>query len=143
MNKKIIIILPIVALLIAVFWIFPQKPPEQNDSLISTTPTLEEIASNTPTTSPTASQTTPISPVGNNSFTITEVAEHDNISSCWTVINGDVYDLTKWIPQHPGGPDKILSICGTDGTSKFVDQHDNAPKQQNILVGFKIGILVN
>lgn len=61
--------------------------------------------------------------------------------SCLTIINGGVYDLTSWIAQHPGGEEKILSICGKDGSTLFNDQHGGQRKPENILEKFKIGSL--
>ncbi len=51
-------------------------------------------------------------------FTQDEVAEHATKADCWTIISGDVYDLTKFINRHPGG-DEILRACGTDATTLF------------------------
>ena len=62
-------------------------------------------------------------------------------SSCWTVIRGEVYDLTEWISKHPGGADKIIQLCGIDGTAKFVGQHGGSEKQETALATFKIGVL--
>lgn len=70
----------------------------------------------------------------------TEVATHASRESCWSIINGNVYDLTSWIPKHPGGEEAILRLCGTDGSAKFNGQHGGAPKQAAILAGFKIGV---
>lgn len=69
-----------------------------------------------------------------------EVAMHNNATSCWSIINGNVYDLTSWIPQHPGGPQAILQLCGTDGSAKFNGQHGGAQMQAQIFAGFKIGV---
>jgi len=73
-------------------------------------------------------------------ITSTEVAAHNSRESCWSTINGNVYDLTSWIPEHPGGEQAILQLCGTDGSAKFNGQHGDAPKQAAVLVGFKIGV---
>lgn len=54
----------------------------------------------------------------NKSFTKSEVAAHNSKDDCWTIINGNVYDLTKFIPGHPGGQE-ILKACGKDGTVLF------------------------
>lgn len=74
-------------------------------------------------------------------FTAAEVAQHNTRASCWSSINGDVYDLTSWIPKHPGGEQAILRLCGTDGSAKFNGQHGGQAKQVAVLAGFKIGSL--
>ncbi len=74
------------------------------------------------------------------SYTSTEVAQHTTKASCWSMINGNIYDLTSWIPKHPGGEGAILSICGIDGSSAFNGQHGRSSKVANVLVGFKIGV---
>ena len=52
------------------------------------------------------------------SFTSTQVAEHDSEDDCWTIIDNNVYDITSYVPRHPGG-DEILRACGTDGSTLF------------------------
>ena len=74
-------------------------------------------------------------------FTMDDVAQHASKDSCYTVIRGFVYDLTKAIDTHPGGPDKILGICGKDGTDAFVAKHGGKERQENALETFKIGTL--
>src|SRR5699024_10122502 len=48
-------------------------------------------------------------------FTMAEVEDNSSPESCWTVIEDDVYDVTDWIDQHPGGASRIEQLCGTDG----------------------------
>lgn len=74
-------------------------------------------------------------------YTITDVQQHASASSCWSAIDGKVYDLTAWINQHPGGPQRILSLCGTDGTTAFHDQHGSQSQPNQKLAGFEIGTL--
>lgn len=57
-------------------------------------------------------------------YTAAQVAEKNTAQECWTIINGKVYDLTSYIPRHPGGDD-ILRACGTDGTTLFEDRTTN------------------
>lgn len=85
--------------------------------------------------------TTPSPTPSTGGFTMAEVAAHNSAQSCWSTINGNVYDLTSWIPNHPGGPDKIIRLCGTDGSAKFNAQHGGSPKPETTLAGFKIGEL--
>lgn len=51
-------------------------------------------------------------------FTMDEVSRHNTRRDCWTVISGDVYDLTDYVNGHPGGTE-ILRACGIDATSLF------------------------
>ncbi len=57
----------------------------------------------------------------NATFTMSQVSEHASRTDCWTVINGSVYDITSYVPRHPGG-DEILQACGTDGTTLFTQR---------------------
>ena len=56
-------------------------------------------------------------------YTMAKVKENNSASSCWSVINGNVYNLTQWINSHPGGPSVIRGLCGVDGTSSFNGKH--------------------
>ena len=74
-------------------------------------------------------------------YTMERVKANGTSSSCWTVINGYVYDLTKWIGSHPGGSGAITSLCGTDGTSEFLAMHRNQNKPEARLAGYLLGPL--
>jgi cytochrome b involved in lipid metabolism len=91
------------------------------------------------TTSTTVNTETGTSTPGAPSYTSSQVAEHNTATSCYTIISGKVYDLTLWVAMHPGGKAAILSICGIDGTAKFMAQHHGAQKQMDILARFYIG----
>ena len=39
----------------------------------------------------------------NQTVSAEEVAKHSKEDDCWIVVNGKVYDLTKFAPSHPGG----------------------------------------
>ncbi len=75
-------------------------------------------------------------------YALADVAKHNSASSCWTAINGNVYDVTSWINQHPGGPEAILSLCGTDGSSAFNTQHGGQRRPASELASFRIGPLI-
>jgi cytochrome b involved in lipid metabolism len=74
-------------------------------------------------------------------ITMERVRANGTSSSCWTVISGNVYDLTKWIGSHPGGSGAITSLCGTDGTSGFNAMHRNQSKPEARLAGYLLGPL--
>jgi cytochrome b involved in lipid metabolism len=104
------------------------------------------VEESTDTTTGTTTQTTVNTETdtktpGAPGYTQSQVATHNNASSCYAIISGKVYDLTLWINMHPGGSAAILSLCGTDGTAKFMAQHNGAKKQMDILTRFYIGNL--
>lgn len=48
-----------------------------------------------------------------------EVAKHSGSQDCWIIINDNVYDVTQYIPFHPGGQQRIINYCGKDATQAF------------------------
>lgn len=50
-----------------------------------------------------------------------EVAEHKDRNSCWVVIHNKVYDVTKFLDEHPGGEEVILDVGGQYATDPFED----------------------
>lgn len=74
-------------------------------------------------------------------YTLADVAKHSSESDCWAVIDGGVYNLTTWIPRHPGGKQAIMGLCGKDGSAAFNDQHGGGATQQEILAALKVGII--
>lgn len=54
-----------------------------------------------------------------NPLTMSDVAKHTSVDSCWMVISGNVYDVTAEINNHPGRANEILKYCGTDATDAF------------------------
>lgn len=75
------------------------------------------------------------------SYTLAQVKEHGSAGDCWAAINGKVYDLTSWENKHPGGAQRIIALCGTDGTAAFLKQHGDKSKPNEALDGFQIGVL--
>lgn len=69
------------------------------------------------------------------------VTAHNSASGCWAAINGNVYDLTNWINQHPGGQGPILSLCGTDGSAAFNGKHGGQARPASELANFLLGPL--
>ena len=41
----------------------------------------------------------------------------------WVIIHGKVYDLTNFLPEHPGGQKIILKYAGKDATNSFDPIH--------------------
>jgi hypothetical protein len=102
------------------------------------TPTPTPTVTATPTVSATPTPTpTPVV----TGYTMAQVRANNTAKSCWTAIDGYVYNLTNWISAHPGGSGAILFLCGTDGTNAFKAQHENQTKPAIRLDGYRIGPL--
>lgn len=135
------IIISAVALMLVIGAIvFIKGDSKQNPVLNESTNTASStITTNTDTA--TASTTGSVASSTVKTYKMSDIAMHKDSSSCWTAISGEVFDLTTWIKQHPGGDKAILSICGIDGTKAFEGQHGGKAKIEMKLETFKIGNL--
>jgi cytochrome-b5 reductase len=61
-------------------------------------------------------------PVELQMFTLEEIKKHKTVEDCWMILNGKVYDITKYISFHPGGK-KIMAAAGKDGTELYNKYH--------------------
>jgi hypothetical protein len=75
-------------------------------------------------------------------LTLDEVKKHNSADDCWSIIDGNIYDLTNWVDSHPGGKERITAICGKDGTSSFLGKHSNSNSAKSQLTRFDLGKLV-
>ncbi|KFY21357.1 hypothetical protein V493_07471, partial [Pseudogymnoascus sp. VKM F-4281 (FW-2241)] len=41
----------------------------------------------------------------------------------WTVLGGKVYNITPYLPYHPGGEAELMKCAGRDGTKLFAEIH--------------------
>ncbi|KAF9434769.1 hypothetical protein BGZ76_007430 [Entomortierella beljakovae] len=56
---------------------------------------------------------------GNGRYTLSEIKTHNKADDAWTVLNGNVYNITPYLPFHPGGEKEVLRCAGRDGTRLF------------------------
>jgi len=52
-----------------------------------------------------------------------EMLQHSTANDCWLVIHNQVYDLTDFAPEHPGGASLITQLCGENATEAFQREH--------------------
>jgi cytochrome b involved in lipid metabolism len=67
-------------------------------------------------------------------YTLDDIWEHNDESSCWYALYGVVYDVTDYIDAHPGGRGHILAYCGREATDDF-----EAEKKHDIDLLLKVG----
>lgn len=60
------------------------------------------------------------------------VAKHNTPESCWVILYGKVYDVTDFIPSHPGGSQIILSLAGKDATDEYDPVHPPGTLEENL-----------
>ncbi len=106
-------------------------------------PAASSTASASPTTQPSATSSASASANQQQTYTLKQVQQHNSASDCWAAINGGVYDLTSWISQHPGGPERIIPLCGTDASAAFNAQHSGQSKPESTLTQFYLGELAS
>jgi nitrate reductase (NAD(P)H) len=56
----------------------------------------------------------------NRIIDINELRKHETAESCWFVVNGEVYDGTPFLKDHPGGAQSIISAAAMDATDEFM-----------------------
>mmetsp|Transcript_43529 Transcript_43529/g.109857 ORF Transcript_43529/g.109857 Transcript_43529/m.109857 type:complete len:528 (-) Transcript_43529:14-1597(-) len=56
-------------------------------------------------------------------FKLSEVEKHNTPEDCWIIIDGNVYDVTKFLKLHPGGFKILAGFGGKDATQAFYDLH--------------------
>jgi cytochrome b involved in lipid metabolism len=98
-ELKIGVLLTIVFIGLVAFGFYSQKSTPNNT--ISNTPATTE-----------PNQTT-------STYSLSDIAKHNQSSDCWFVINKNVYNVTKYASSHPGGTTTITDYCGTDATSAY------------------------
>jgi len=52
-------------------------------------------------------------------YRLSEVAKHNKPDDCWVAVNGQVLNVTKFLPDHPGGAKAILLYAGKDASEEF------------------------
>ncbi|KAF8775615.1 hypothetical protein HU200_004392 [Digitaria exilis] len=71
-------------------------------------------------------------------YSMKEAALHNTPEDCWVVVDGKIYDVTKYLEDHPGGADVLLEATGKDATEEFDDAgHSKSAKElmQDYFIG--------
>ena len=52
-----------------------------------------------------------------------EISKHNSDGDCWIVVDNQVWDITGFAPDHPGGPGIIYKHAGRDATAAYAAIH--------------------
>ncbi|CAE7211448.1 unnamed protein product [Rhizoctonia solani] len=67
-----------------------------------------------------------------------QLKEHTKKDSFYALIHGKVYDVTKFLDEHPGGDEVIMAEGGKDATEAFEDV-GHSDEAREILQGLYVG----
>ncbi|TGZ47765.1 cytochrome b5 isoform X2 [Temnothorax longispinosus] len=75
-------------------------------------------------------------------YSLADVAKCNgkNGTKTWIVIYDNVYDVTDYMQQHPGGPELLEEYAGKDATSGF-DDFGHSSDAKKMLKKYLIGEL--
>ena len=105
----------------------------------SSLPATGTSSSSTPSSTPSSASSSSSSPAASQEkkeevveekksaggeYSVADVAAHKSKDDCWVIVNGQVLDVTKFLPDHPGGEKAILLYAGRNATEEFNMLHD-------------------
>lgn len=102
---------------------FHSHPPKQISSTGPLHAETKETTSDSPSTMVPVGPSSQV-PSGNvdhrtREWSVDEVAKHNTERDCWVIVNGQVLDVSKFLPDHPGGKKAILIYAGKDASAEF------------------------
>ncbi|XP_029662769.1 cytochrome b5 isoform X1 [Formica exsecta] len=74
-------------------------------------------------------------------FTRAEVAKHTDPNDTWIIIHNNIYNVTPFLNEHPGGEEVLLEQAGCDASEPFEDIGHSTDARQ-MMESYKIGELI-
>lgn len=76
-------------------------------------------------------------------YDVDDVSSHASSASCWMSYKGKVFDVTRFLADHPGGDDIMLKYAGQDVEKIMKDEaeHDHSDSAYEIMDEYFIGRL--
>lgn len=75
----------------------------------------------------------------NKHYTVEEVKRHNKRDDNWLMINGKVYDLSRWAKKHPGGAKILGHYAGEDATDAWTAFHNDKGYVSKFMKALYIG----
>merc|ERR1712070_73548 len=73
-----------------------------------------------------SSASSPPSSTMSQTFSPSDVASHNKADNLWIIVDQDVYDLTKFQDEHPGGKKILQRVAGKDASKQFWKYHNES-----------------
>lgn len=73
-------------------------------------------------------------------YTLEEVQKHNKADDVWIVLHNKVYDISKYLEDHPGGSAILIEVAGTDATEAF-EETGHSDEAREELEKYHIGEL--
>ncbi|KAF3917957.1 hypothetical protein ABW20_dc0110492 [Dactylellina cionopaga] len=73
-------------------------------------------------------------------YTYAQVTAGDSKENLLVIIDEKVYNVSKFVDEHPGGEEVLLDVAGQDGTEAFEDV-GHSDEAREILANYLVGTL--
>jgi cytochrome-b5 reductase len=73
-------------------------------------------------------------------YTLEEVQKHNKPDDVWIILHNKVYDVTKYLEDHPGGSAILIEVAGTDATEAF-EEIGHSDEARDELAQYHVGDL--
>lgn len=83
-------------------------------------------------------------PAVERQWSLADVAAHAVPEDCWMAIDGQVYDVSVYLPEHPSRPAIVVPWCGREASEAYRTKgkgRPHSPEADQLLVTFRIGTL--
>ncbi|OOQ82121.1 Cytochrome b2, mitochondrial [Penicillium brasilianum] len=70
-----------------------------------------------------------------------QISEHKTPDDCWIVVDNQVWDVTDFLDEHPGGSSIILKYAGHDATKAYSEVHAPSVLKTNLQADKFKGVL--
>ena len=74
-------------------------------------------------------------------LTIDEVKAHCQDEDCWIIIEGKVYDVSKYMGIHPGGKEILLENSNGQDCTEAYEEADHTKRAKEMLKKYYVGDL--
>jgi len=58
-----------------------------------------------------------------STLSLKDLSQHNIAQDCWIAIHSKIYEVTDFLPSHPGGSSIILKYAGKDSTAAYDEVH--------------------